>query len=116
MYRAGGIAYVYLIYGMHHCLNVVIGNSGYPAAVLIRGAESPAEAAEARGPGRLTRVFEVDRALDGASFAGRELWLEEGEPFPDRDIRRTPRIGVDYAGIWARRRFRFIVRGHPGVS
>jgi DNA-3-methyladenine glycosylase len=116
MFEPGGVAYVYLIYGMHHCLNVVTGRAGHPAAVLLRAAESPGHGISARGPGRLCRAFSVDRALDGRSLAGRELWLEPGEPVPDREVRRTPRIGVDYAGAWARRRLRFVVRGHPEVS
>mgnify|MGYP001765369964 CR=1 FL=1 len=111
MFEAGGIAYVYLVYGVHHCLNVVTGPRGYPAAVLLRGAESPDGAASAVGPGRLTRAFRVDRGLDGASLLGPHLWLEEGEPVPDRIVRRTPRIGVDYAGAWARKRYRFMVVG-----
>mgnify|MGYP002476324137 FL=1 len=109
MFEAGGIAYVYLVYGMHHCLNVVTGDRGYPAAVLLRAAESPDGTAPAVGPGRLTRAFRVDRTLDGASLAGPDLWLEEGEPVPDRLVRRTPRIGVGYAGAWARKRYRFVV-------
>lgn len=107
MFETGGIAYVYFVYGMHHCLNVVTGPEGYPAAVLLRGAESP-DGRSAIGPGRLTRAFRVDRALDGASFLGPELWIEKGAPIPDAEVLRTARIGVDYAGWWGRRRFRFI--------
>jgi len=109
MYRAGGIAYVYLIYGMHHCLNVVTGELDYPAAVLIRSTEPPHAGAPAHGPGRLSRAFGVDRRLDGVSLLGPEIWLEEGETIADREVRRTARIGVDYAGVWARRRYRFVV-------
>lgn len=108
MFEAGGIAYVYLIYGIHHCLNVVTGPQGYPAAVLIRGAELDGDGDSASGPGRLTRAFCIDRTLDGASLLGPELWLEEGEPVPDRRVRRTARIGVDYAESWAGRRYRFV--------
>jgi DNA-3-methyladenine glycosylase len=115
MFEAGGIAYVYLVYGMHHCLNVVTGPAGYPAAVLLRAAEVDGGPA-ASGPGRLSRAFSVDRSLDGASLIGRELWLEEGARVPDRRVRRTARIGVDYAGAWARRRYRFLIDGHPAVS
>lgn len=111
MFEAGGIAYVYLVYGVHHCLNVVTAAKGYPAAVLIRGAESPDGASSAIGPGRLTRAFEIDRTLDGASLFGPDLWLEEGEPVPDRRVRRTPRIGVNYAGAWARKPYRFVIEG-----
>ena len=116
MFEAGGIAYVYLVYGMHHCLNLVTGDAGYPAAILLRAAESPLEGVSASGPGRLTRAFAIDRALDGAPLDGLALWLEAGEPVPDRSVARTPRIGVDYAGAWARRRLRWLIRGHPAVS
>ncbi len=115
MFEPGGLAYVYLIYGMHHCLNIVTGSAGYPAAVLLRAAESP-DGASASGPGRLTRAFEIDRTLDGASFLEGPLWLEPGDPVADRAVRRTRRIGVDYAGPWASRRLRFIVAGHPDIS
>lgn len=115
MFEPGGLAYVYLVYGMHHCLNVVTGDAGHPAAILIRATESP-NAASATGPGRLTRAFGVDRSLDGTSFLKGPMWIEEGEPVADRAVRRTPRIGVDYAGAWASRRYRFIIAGHPAVS
>jgi DNA-3-methyladenine glycosylase len=116
MFEAGGIAYVYQIYGMHHCLNVVTGPEGYPAAVLVRAAESPHGGLSASGPGRLCRAFGVNRALDGESFLGRVLWLEEGEPPSPGGIERTARIGVGYAGWWSRRRFRFVIAGHPDLS
>ena len=115
MFESGGLAYIYLVYGMHHCLNVVTGEAGYPAAILLRTAESPG-ASSASGPGRLTRAFQVDRALDGSSFVSGPLWIEAGEPVPDRAVRRTRRIGVDYAGSWASRRYRFIIAHHPALS
>lgn len=116
MFGAGGIAYVYLVYGMYHCLNVVTGEESYPAAVLLRAAEPPTPGLTASGPGRLARAFRIDRRLDGASLCGPELWLERGERVPDRSVRRTARIGVAYAGWWARRRYRFLIAGHPAVS
>jgi DNA-3-methyladenine glycosylase len=116
MFEPGGLAYVYLIYGMYHCLNVVTGEAGYPAAVLLRAAETPVEGHSASGPGRLSRVFQVDRTLDRASFLGPDLFLEVGAAVGDRQVRRTARIGVDYAGSWARRKYRFLIRGHPDVS
>jgi len=116
MFEAGGIAYVYLIYGVHHCLNVVTGVRGYPAAILLRGAEPPRAETPASGPGRLTRAFQVDRTVDGASFSGRRLWLEEGRPVADAEVGRTRRIGVDYSGNWARRPYRFVIRNHPDLS
>ena len=116
MFAAGGLAYVYLVYGMHHCLNVVTGERGYPAAILLRATEPPAEGVSASGPGRLARAFRVDRSMDGVSFLGRELWLEQGSPVPDSRVRRTARIGVGYAGWWARRHYRFVVADHEGVT
>jgi len=117
MYEAGGIAYVYLIYGIHHCFNVVTGDAGYPAAILIRSAESPRANRSACGPGRLTRAFAIDLKLNGSSLlVGNELWLEAGEPVSARSIARASRIGVDYAGAWAKRPYRFLIVGHPDVS
>ena len=115
MFEAGGVTYVYLIYGMYHCLNVVTGTAGHPDAVLLRAASSP-DGRSASGPGRLARAFHVDRTLSGLSLAGPTLWLEQGEPVSTREVVRTPRIGVDYAGAWARRLFRFTVARHPDVS
>jgi DNA-3-methyladenine glycosylase len=63
----------------------------------------------AAGPGRLTRAFRIDRSLDGARLTGTDLWLEEGEPVPDRRVRRTPRIGVHYAGAWVSKPYRYVV-------
>jgi DNA-3-methyladenine glycosylase len=115
MFEDGGLAYVYLVYGMHHCMNVVTGKAGHPEAVLLRAATSP-NGTSASGPGRLTRAFKVSRELDGASFLSGPLWLEAGEPVLDSEVRRTRRIGVDYAGAWASRRYRFIIARHPDVS
>ncbi len=116
MFEAGGIAYVYQIYGVHFCLNVVTGDLGFPAAVLLRGAELPDADPSATGPGRLCRAFQIDRSQDRASMLGPELWLERGVAVPDGQVKATERIGVDYAGWWARRDYRFVVGGHPAVS
>jgi DNA-3-methyladenine glycosylase len=116
MYRRGGCLYVYRIYGMHDCLNVVTGSADYPAAVLVRATERPTAEPSAAGPGRLTRAFGIDRTLDGCSLFGREIWIETGQPVLDAEVRRTPRIGVDYAGAWARRRYRFVIRRHAEAS
>lgn len=107
MYGPGGLAYVYLIYGMHHCLNVVTEPEGFPAAVLIR-AIAPEEGVATMqrrrsgrtahltdGPGKLCQALAIDRRLDGHDLAlGRALWLEAGEPLPDAQIVATPRVGV----------------------
>ena len=116
MFERGGIAYVYLVYGMHHCLNVVSGEPGDPAAVLLRAAEAPEDGRSASGPGRLTRAFYVDRSLDREPFSGDELWIEAGSSVLDVEVRRTARIGIDYAGAWARRKLRFVIAGHRDLS
>lgn len=105
MYRAGGIWYVYLCYGIHEMLNLVVGPEDWPAAILIRGVEA------AIGPGRVTQQLAIDRALNGASAVDEAggLWLEDrGVVVPRRAVVTTPRIGVDYAGpIWAEKHWRF---------
>ena len=116
MFAAGGVAYVYQIYGLHFCFNVVTGDADVPAAILVRATEPPTDEASASGPGRVCRAFAIDRSLNGCGLSGPELWLENGTPLPDRAVRRTPRIGVSYAGPWATRDYRFVIRDHPHVS
>jgi DNA-3-methyladenine glycosylase len=111
------VAYVYLIYGRSHCLNVVTGVPGEPSAVLLRAAE-PIEGClhSTRGPGNLCRALAVTRERhDGMVLGGAELLLLDG-PSPDVTV-ATPRIGVESAGPrWARRRWRFTVAGSAWVS
>jgi len=104
LYAAGGVWYVYLCYGMHEMLNLVVGPEGWPAAILIRGIEGVA------GPGRVTRALQIGRALNGTSAApGSGLWIEEDDLVVSRRrITTSPRIGVGYAGpVWAARPWRF---------
>lgn len=115
MFEAGGVAYVYLVYGIHHCLNVVTGEAGRPGAILVRAADVGVPGA-ARGPGKLAAHFAIDRRDDGVSLAGRSLWFEHAPPVPDAAVLRTRRIGVDYAGAWADAPLRLAVDGHPEVS
>jgi DNA-3-methyladenine glycosylase len=128
MFGEAGHAYVYLIYGMHSCLNIVTGPVGYPAAVLVRALE-PLEGVEtmvagrdpaariASGPGRLTRALRIDRSLNRADLcASGPLLIEQGMPLDDGTILRGPRIGVDYAGPWAGKPWRLGVRGSAALS
>jgi DNA-3-methyladenine glycosylase len=104
IYAAGGIWYVYLCYGMHEMLNLVVGPEDWPAAVLIRGVEGIA------GPGRVTKALGIGRALNGRpAQPSSGLHLEDrGVRVPERLVRRTPRIGVDYAGpVWSAKPWRF---------
>lgn len=119
MFGPPGHAYVFLIYGMHHCLNVVCDRDGKASAVLLRAiAPIAGIAAHTRtdGPGRLARALGVTRAHDRVDLCGDQLFLVAGEAPPRRDVARGPRIGVDYAGAWAEKPYRFWIRGQPHVS
>lgn len=134
MYGDGGTAYVYFTYGMHHCFNVVCGSLGDPVAVLVRALEPIAgiELMRARraagrdavgelelcsGPARLCQAMAIDRGLDGTDLVrGTRLWIEPGRAIQSHEIRSGPRIGVDYAGPWARRHLRYWIKGNPHVS
>jgi DNA-3-methyladenine glycosylase len=118
MYGPPGVAYVYLIYGRSHCLNVVTGEAGEPSAVLLRAAEPLAGCLHStRGPGNLCRALAVTRARhDGLDLSGAELFLLDAPP-PTGRVEATPRVGVESAGPpWARRRWRFAVAGSRWVS
>ena len=110
MFGPPGTLYVYLIYGLHWMLNVVTGEDGYPAAVLIRGVEGLI------GPGRLTAALDITIGLNGVlSSPANGLWFEDaGIAVPPARILRTPRIGIDYAGpVWSSKKLRFML-GPPG--
>ncbi|MDB6093398.1 MAG: DNA-3-methyladenine glycosylase [Verrucomicrobia bacterium] len=104
LYGPGGKWYVYLCYGIHEMLNLVVGPPDWPAAILIRGLEGCV------GPGRVTKALGIDRRLNGNPAAPLgELWIEDhGVRVPRRLITAGPRIGVDFAGpIWAEKPWRF---------
>ena len=129
MFGRAGHAYVYFIYGFWNCLNVVTAAPGVPHAVLVRALEPLAGITERTwGPGLLCRAMHIDRRLNGVDLAGHVLWLERARAraAPLR-VARSPRIGVDYAGAWAQRPWRFFdrasayvstapARGRPGAS
>ncbi len=110
MFGAGGIAYVYLIYGMYHCLNVVTELEGFPSAVLIRAIELDGDLID--GPGKLCRALQIDRSLNRADLtSGEFLWFEDrGESVGSGSIEVHPRVGVDYAGKWGKKLWRFRLR------
>jgi len=105
-----GMSYVYLIYGMYHCLNVVTEKADFPAAVLIRAVEIDGKVVD--GPGRLCRALDIDRSLNRIDMTTQKhLWFEDrGTEVPQGKVGTFRRIGVDYAGEWAKKlwRFRFV--------
>jgi DNA-3-methyladenine glycosylase len=102
-----GISYVYLIYGMYHMLNVVTEREEFPAAVLIRAIEVDDKLID--GPGKLCRELGIDRSLHQVDLTqGRSIWFEDrGARVTGSRIGTFPRIGVDYAGLWAKKPWRF---------
>lgn len=112
-----GHAYVYIIYGIHHCLNVVTESPGRGAAVLLRALE-PLRNVEGRtqGPGLLCKALNVDKRLNGYDLLGDELYLTAGAETAPFVIVEQPRVGVDYAGEWAGKPLRFYIQGNPFIS
>ena len=110
MFGPGGVAYVYLIYGMYHCLNVVTEREEFPSAVLIRAIEIDGELID--GPGRLCRALQIDRRLNRMDLTtGESLWFEDRGVLVERgDVGAHLRVGVDYAGEWAKKPWRFRLR------
>jgi DNA-3-methyladenine glycosylase len=117
MFGPPGYAYVYLIYGMHWCMNVVTQAEGQASAVLLRALE-PVKNLEGRtqGPALLCRAMGIDRRLNGHDLLSAEFHIEPAPATGPLRIVKRPRIGVDYAGHWARRLLRFYIKDNPFVS
>ena len=131
MYAAGGYAYVYLCYGIHHLFNVVTNSEDEPHAVLIRAID-PIEGIEemllrtnkkkldttlTRGPGNVSKALGILTKHSGTSLMGDKIFIVEDETaFSRKEIAASPRIGVDYAGRDALLPYRFYVKGNPFVS
>jgi DNA-3-methyladenine glycosylase len=106
MFGAPGTIYVYFTYGMHFMLNLVCREEGHPAAVLIRGAGGTV------GPARLTKALRIDQSLNDKPLGIETgLWVEDrGTRVGPRQIQRTPRIGIAYAGDYVEKPWRFVVK------
>ena len=129
LFGPAGHAYVYLIYGMYHCLNVVTGGVDAPECVLIRALE-PVSGLETmrlrrdgrddrmlcRGPGRLCRALEIDRGLTGRDLTEGDFYITGGRSVPDGAVGVSARIGVAYAQEAKDYPWRFFVKGSPFVS
>jgi len=127
MFGEPGHLYVYLVYGMHHCANVVCGPGTKPEAVLLRAAEitegedlartrrgEVPTARLAAGPGNLASAFDIDRRLNGADLLDGPVRLAPGTASPT--VEHTRRIGVEYAGGWTDRPLRFVIADDPHRS
>ncbi len=117
MFGPPGHAYVYLIYGMYCCMNVVTQAEGHASAVLLRAVE-PVQNIVKRtsGPGLLCKAMEIDRRLNAHDLASTDFYIASRSGDAPITIIRRPRIGVDYAGHWAKRLLRFYIKGNPFVS
>lgn len=117
MFGPPGHAYVYMIYGMYYCMNVVTEREGRASAVLLRAVE-PVMNVEGptRGPGRLCKAMHIDRRLNAHDLTGEDFFIAGSPATETITIVRRPRIGVDYAGPWAKKLLRFYIRGNPFVS
>lgn len=129
MYGMAGVVYVFFIYGMYYQFNVVAGEIGTPHAILIRALEphTGVELMHERrpkqplrnltsGPGKLCLAMSLDRSYNGADLLGERVWLETGRTVTPSEIASGPRIGIDYAGEYVSKPWRFWVRGNPFVS
>jgi DNA-3-methyladenine glycosylase len=131
MYQEGGIAYVYLCYGIHEMLNVVVSPKEQPRAILIRAIE-PSTGIDimlsrkglatlkpnvTSGPGSVAKALGIDRKLNGVSLQSDQLWIEDrGLAFTNDQIAAVPRIGVAYAQEDALLPYRFYLKGNKYVS
>jgi len=118
MFGPPGHVYVYFIYGMYHCFNVVTEKEGNPCAVLIRALEPITPTSKnLDGPAKLCREFRIDKRLNDCDLTEKKsIWIENGEKIKPSRIKKTKRVGVDYAGIWKDRLLRFYIEDNGFIS
>jgi DNA-3-methyladenine glycosylase len=117
MFGPPGHAYVYLIYGMHHCMNVVTEKAGNGAAVLIRALEPIQDIIDGtNGPGRLCRAMQINKQLNGQDLLSKNFYIADSQVKNNFTITKRPRIGVDYAGSWAKKLLRFYIKDNAHIS
>lgn len=117
MFGPPGHAYVYLIYGMYYCMNVVTEREGHASAVLLRAVE-PMKNVEGRtqGPGLLCRAMHIDKRLNAHDLLSDDFYIAARPKSESFTIVKRPRVGVDYARHWAKRHLRYYIKGNPFVS
>jgi DNA-3-methyladenine glycosylase len=117
MFGPPGHVYVYFIYGMHHCMNVVTERDGHASAVLLRALEPVKNISEkTSGPALLCRALGIDRRWNGHDLLSDDFFIAAPETAEKISIVKRPRIGVDYAKHWAKRLLRFYIKDNPFVS
>jgi len=117
MFGPPGRAYVYLIYGMYHCMNVVTEREGHASAVLLRAVEPVKNVVgSTRGPGLLCNALRIDKRLNSHDLLSDDFYIAAPPKTDSFAIVKRPRIGVDYARHWAKRHLRFYIKGNPFVS
>ncbi|MDF2431084.1 MAG: DNA-3-methyladenine glycosylase [Mucilaginibacter sp.] len=131
MFMQGGVAYVYLCYGIHEMFNIVTSGEGQPHAILIRAIQ-PTQGIDAMlyrrkmstlkpnltsGPGSVAKALGISRSINAFSLQGDTIWIEDrGLDFNDDQVAAVPRVGVSYAAEDALLPYRFYVKGNPYVS
>lgn len=120
MFESAGVWYVYFIYGMYHCLNIVTETKDYPSAVLIRALEPLKNIHDStNGPSKLCRALNITRSLNNTSAISKnsKLYIEDrGIKITKNKIVSAKRIGVDYAGKWKDKLLRFYIKENKFVS
>lgn len=131
IYGPPGHAYVYLIYGMYHCFNVVTGKDGTPEGVFIRalepvddldimrkrrGLDSEDKGNLTDGPGKLCMAMDIDKSLNGEDLTGEKLFISERKSAKDFEITEAKRINIDYAGDAKNWKLRYLIKDNPFVS
>lgn len=124
MFGEAGIIYIYLIYGMYNMFNIVTEKNKYPAAVLIRALEPIEDLGfkiydlKLNGPGKLTKALKINKKFNGLEIYKKThgLWIETGEKLKKPQIKKVPRVGVDYAGEYKNKLWRFYIKDNKFVS
>ena len=117
MFGPAGHAYIYLIYGIHHCMNIVTEPQGNGSAVLIRAIEPIKNiTGRTQGPGLLCKAMAIDKGLNGVDLTCEDFFIADCSDSESFSIIKKPRIGVDYAKQWAKKLLRFYINGNPFIS
>jgi DNA-3-methyladenine glycosylase len=117
MFGPPGHAYVYMIYGMYYCMNVVTEREGHASAVLLRAVEPVRNVrGKTQGPGLLCKAMGIDKRLNAHDLLSDDFYIAAPPKTEAFTIVKRPRVGVDYAKHWAKRHLRFYIKGNPFVS